>query len=143
MEKINSLFDPLMVREVLNAAAFPLSVILFVMIILHLWGVYRIHGKNWRTEPGSATACALSWIFFAESVRAGCAWLILKHQNDGYLISERSQLVSSLILMLAGFVLVCSLLRCVFIFTPDELGNSTWIAATAAMLAFVVFTIIT
>lgn len=133
---------PLAVREVLNGAAFPLSVMLLLIIGWYLFETYRRYGHGWTREPGVATACALAWMFFAESCRAGIVWYALRVQNDGGKLTDTFKVASNIILVVAGVVLVLSLLRCTFIFTPPHLGNWTWIVSLFITATFLSFSLI-
>lgn len=133
------LADHLLVREILNGATFPLSVVLLVIIGQYLLTTYVSYGKGWTREPGVSTACALAWVFFAESCRAGCVWYILRETNAGRKIPEYAQVTTNIILMVAGVVLVMSLLRCTFTFTPPRLGNWTWIFSVVLTALFLSF----
>lgn len=137
------LADHLIVREILNGAAFPLSVFLLAIICNYLWNMWTTYGRGWTRQPGVSTACALAWMFFAESCRAGCVWYILRTNNDGMKLNDTFQVVSNCILVVAGVILVLSLLRCTFIFTPPQFGNWTWIFSICITSLFLSFAILT
>lgn len=122
-----SALGPLDLREILNGAVLSLSIVLLAIMCLYLLATYRMYGRGWSKESGTATACALAWMLFAEACRSGVVWYTLRAQNDGAELSETFRVTSDIVLVVAGVILVLSLLRCTFIFTPPHLGNWTWI----------------
>lgn len=135
--------DHLIVREALNGAAFPLSLFLTMSVCFYLWQTFVLYGPGWTRQPGVSTACALAWLFFAETCRAGSVWFILQANNDGRVIPQNTIFTLNCILAASTIVLVLAFLRCTFLFTPDHLGNMTWIMSFIVALLFVIISLAT
>lgn len=127
----------LVIREALNGAAFPLSLALTLAICFYLASMFASYGRGWTRQPGVSTACALAWLFLAETCRAGSVWFFLQAGNDGRRVSESTTFYLNCLLAASAVILVLSLLRCTYLFTPPRLGNAPWIVAILAATAFV------
>lgn len=128
-------------REILNGAILSLSIVLLAIMCLYLFATYQMYGRGWSKESGTATACALAWMLFAEACRSGVVWYTLRSQNSGTELSETFKVVSDVVLVVAGVILVLSLLRCTFIFTPPQLGNWSWIFSLFLASVFLSFSL--
>lgn len=128
----------LFIREFLNGGTFPLSLFLAIVIGIHLWNTYREFGSGWSKQEGTQTACALFWVFFAESLRAGLVWWTLRSVNDGQRLPPDIELVFNIGLTFAGLALVIMLLRCSYLFTPPKWGNKVWIASVSITTLFLI-----
>lgn len=122
---------------------FPLSAIVLMLLLIYLAKTFLAVGRGWTKEPGIAMGCALAWVFGAETVRSGCIWYILRAANAGRKLSDGMQMTFNALMMLAGIVIVCALLRCAYIFTPDRLGHRTWSFALAVTVIFVSISFLT
>jgi hypothetical protein len=107
------------------------------MIARHLYLTWWTYGKGWTSQPGIQTACVLCWLFLAESVRAGIVWGILRSQNLNYPIEKYSNWTNGF-LILCGIILVATMLRCIYLFTPTQWGNRPWIACAIFTFAFLI-----
>jgi hypothetical protein len=126
----------LLAREFLNGALFPICCFLSWIVGLYLWDTYRAYGQGWNNQPGVRTACAIWWVFTAEAVRAGTVWFLLREQNDLVELSERVRHISGWLILIGGLVLVATLLRCTFLFTPPKWGHRIWIIASLTTIIF-------
>lgn len=126
----------LIIREWLNGSLFPLSAFLCYVICHFLYGTRAEIGPGWQKEDGVATACALAWIFFCESVRAGGVWWILRTQNDGHAVSVWMQWVLNIGFCFSAAALIATILRCTFLFSPPSWGHRYWIASALTTLVF-------
>jgi hypothetical protein len=126
----------LFIREILNGALFPLCAFLSAIISLYLWDTFRLYGRGWTRQPGVATACAMCWVFAAEAVRAGTVWYLLRQHNELAVVSKYAQNVAGVLLLLGGLVLVITMLRCTYIFTPPRWGHRVWVAALLSTIVF-------
>lgn len=109
----------LIIREFLNGGLFPLSVILAAIICIFLLDVRAVRGRNWRQADGVEVSCALGWLFTAEAIRAGCAWLILHTQNRGG-DPAQADLLFNVLFIISGVALFAAFIRCIYLFTPTE-----------------------
>lgn len=128
----------LVAREILTAFLFPLSLCLLLFVARFLYLTRVIYGRGWRVIPGIATACALLWVFTGDTIRTGITWLLLKLWEAGY------QLWGS---PLVGYIYVVSVimsilasLRCIYIFSKDEMGHWGWVGAALFTLLFAAVT---
>jgi hypothetical protein len=151
-----------LIREVINGSAMVLCMSLTIMIgvfmwdSIALWVTHKIRGPgkrgniastglSWHEVPGIQTACALWWIFLAESYRTGAVWLLYnmgKAQKESGIFFGvggfygSSAYWSSYGYLCAGVVLNAGLLRAIFIFTPPEWKNRVWIYASIGAVVF-------
>jgi hypothetical protein len=128
------------IREWLNGALFPLSINLTVIIAVYLWQSFqygRTHGFRWTQLSGVKTACALFWVFFAESVRAGFVWLSLRMTNrSGFTLTQPLIDIANGFLVVSALVLTAALLRCTYIFTPPNARRVYWAYSLACAAVF-------
>jgi hypothetical protein len=138
-----------LIREVINGVAFILLLTLVLMISVFLWDTWAKEGPlpydKWAKFPGVKTACALWWIFAAESFRTCNVWLTYnlgKHDGVGFPsmgvgIFAQGGSISSLGYLIAGLVLNLSLLRAIYIWTPPDWREQVWIYASLGAMVFV------
>lgn len=132
------IFDNLIIHEWLNGGLLPLNLSLLLAIGHTLYLTRRIHGRGWTWVPGIPTACALWWIFFADGLRAGLVWLTLRQQNEGgsFITIDGT---TTYFYILAAAIGVLASLRCIYLFTPKEIGHLGWIVSAISTVTFVVF----
>lgn len=145
-----------LIREVINGYAMILCMTLSLMIGVFMWdsiidwyaGNRARTVKSWAEVPGIQTACALWWIFVAETYRTGAVWTLYqlgKHADEHSIFLDGSAYWSSYGYLLAGIILNVGLLRAIYIFTPPEWKNRVWIYASlggvmfCAIPSFVIF----
>jgi hypothetical protein len=129
----------LFIREWLNGSLFPLSLNLSIIIAVFLWDSFlegTRQSARWWKMPGVPTACALFWIFGMESVRAGTVWLILRITNDGGVVPVWLSDVANASITIAGIILIITMLRCTFLFTPPRWGNRVWVYSIISTVTF-------
>lgn len=129
----------LIIREWLNGSLFPLTANLAFIIGVYIWQTRQYglaRAVNWRSLPGVQTACALFWVFGAESVRAGFVWIILRTTNDGYRMNAAFEAFANFALVVGASLLVFWTLRCTYIFTPPSIRRYYWIYSLALTTAF-------
>lgn len=141
----------LLIREWLNGSLFPLTANLALVIGVYLYQCFyeaKRDGKSWLHVAGIQTACALFWVFGAESVRAVFVWLSLRTKNDGHQLAPFVDQFSTAMLIFAAAVLVAAVLRCTYLFTPPlvmirgrrfPFRQVFWVYSLAVTVAFVVF----
>lgn len=137
-QSLDMLKSNLIIREWLNGSLFPLSLFLTYVILVFLWDTRQEIGPGWQREKGIATACALAWIFFCESIRAGGVWFILRTTNDGHVISVWMQWIINIAFMFSAAALVITILRCTFLFSPPRWGHRYWVASAITTLLFLI-----
>lgn len=136
-----------LIREVINGYAMILCLTLSMMVGVFMWdsivdwyGHPRIRAtRSWHEVPGIQTACALWWIFIAESYRTGAVWMLYqigKHEHDVSIFFDGDAYWSSYGYLLAGTILNVGLLRAIYIFTPPEWKNRVWIYASLGGVMF-------
>ncbi len=133
-------------REWLNGGLLPINLSLVIVIGIFLWRSWRDHvgpGPWWKGW-GVPTACALFWIFFADGLRAGLVWALLRVETGQRPPFEIRNYISpetiNVGLSVAGIIGVLASLRCVYLFTPPRWGHWGWFSTmllTAAWLAFI------
>lgn len=138
-----------LIREVINGYAMILCLALTMMVGVFMWdsvvdwyeraaagrNPLAKTGATWAEVPGIQTACALWWIFLAETYRTGAVWMLYqigKNANDNGPFFSSGAYWSSYGYLLAGVVLNLGLLRAIYIFTPPEWKDRVWIYATVA-----------
>lgn len=136
-----------LIREVINGFGMILCLTLSIMIgafmwdSIALWCMNKPMGRSWHAVPGIQTACALWWIFAAESYRTGSVWMLYNigkgQKDDGVFFSaDPGAYWSSYGYLLAGIVLNIGLLRAIYIFTPPEWKDRVWVYASLGAVAF-------
>lgn len=126
----------LLIREWLNGSLFPLSAFLTWVILVFINDTRLEIGPGWSKTDGIPTACALSWIFFCETIRAGGVWIILRTQNDGYLVPLYVQWTINAAFIFSATAMVVTILRCTYLFSPPRWGHRYWVASAITTLAF-------
>jgi len=133
----------MIIREWLNGSLIPLTVNLTLIIGLYLGQCFldaRRSGLRLRDVPGVHTAAVLFWIFFAESVRAASTWVSLRAQNGGGALSDVVSGMIDMTLAFVGVILVASILRCTYLFTPPRVRHAFWVYSLAVTVGFVSIT---
>jgi hypothetical protein len=129
----------LVAREILTAFLFPLSLCLLVFVTRFLYLTRLIHGRGWQLIPGVATACALLWIFFGDTIRTGIMWALLKLREAGYTQLWASP-TASYLYVFSVIISTLASLRMIYVFSKDEMGHWGWISAALFTIFFVVIT---
>lgn len=152
------------IREVINGAGMILFLTLSIMILTFLWDTWvenssatifikRRQGMNppvrdWRTVPGVPTACALWWVFAAETYRTGAIWYLYnvgRHLHTspyptatapGIGVFGEAGFGTSFGYLVAGIAMICGLQRCIYIFTPPEWKKRVWVYASIGAVVF-------
>lgn len=135
-----------LIREAVNGCAAVLCLTLTAMISIFIWDSfvnwwYRHHkeSKAWAAVPGIQTACALWWVFAAETYRTGAVWTLyqIDRTGDASVFFNSGAYWSTYGYLFAGIVLNVGLLRAIYIFTPPEWKNRVWVYASVAAALFV------
>lgn len=141
-----------LIREYINGVGMVLCLTLSLMISIFLWDswVSSSDGKSWTSMPGVPTACALWWIFTAESYRTGAIWWLYnvgKHNHSspypvdmsgpGIGVFNEAGFFASFGYLLAGLMLCFGLLRGIYIFTPPQWKRRVWLYASVASVVFI------
>lgn len=143
-----------LIREVINGLAMVLFLVLSIMIMVFMWDAFAAHvldrktTRDWTHTPGVPTACALWWVFAAETYRTGAIWYLYnvgKHVHTspyptaniaGVGVFGESGFGTSFGYLIAGIMLVCGLQRCIYIFTPPEWKRRVWVYASIGAVVF-------
>jgi hypothetical protein len=145
-----------LIRELINGSAMVLCLSLTIMIgvfmwdSIALWYTHKIKGPgkrgniastglSWHEVPGIQTACALWWVFLAETYRTGAVWLLYnlaKGQKDVGVFFGYGAYWSSYGYLFAGIVLNLGLLRAIYIFTPPQWKSRVWVYASIGAVVF-------
>ena len=127
----------LIIREWLNGSLFPLcgNLAFIILVFLIRSYIYR-DKKSWWSTPGVPTGCALFWVFMMETVRAGWIWWILRTSNDGYEVEKWVRDVSNISFIIAATVLVATILRCTYLWSPPRWQGFFWQYSAASTLLF-------
>jgi hypothetical protein len=131
----------LVIREWLNGSLLPLTANLAFIIGVYLYQAYQYgksHGFTWTRLEGVPTACALFWVFLAESIRAGFVWILLRTTNDGFKVSPDFETFSNVSLIFGAAILVASVLRCTYIFTPPYYRRVYWVFSLVTTVSFLI-----
>lgn len=151
-----------LIREWINGYAAVLCMALTSMIVVYMWDTFveyssatvfvKLGGvfegrrrplpaeRDWRHAPGIPTACALFWVFAAESYRTSCVWALYQigkaqGTNVASVFFDSTSYWSSYGYLLAGIALNGGLLRAIYIFSPPDWKRAVWkLAAVAAAL---------
>jgi hypothetical protein len=118
---------------------------LTLMVGVFMWdsiveSMGAVPARSWRTVPGIHTACALWWVFIAETYRTGAVWALYqlgKREADTGAFFAGAGYASSIGYLIAGFSLIGGLLRAIYIFTPPEWKRRVWVYASIAAVVFV------
>jgi hypothetical protein len=133
-----------LIREVINGFCMVLFLALTLMVLVFMWDTWVVTNpkRDWRTAPGMPTACALWWIFAAESYRTGAIWALYnigKHDHRspfptadaaGIGVFGEAGFWSTFGYLTAGVMLIVGLQRAIYIFTPPEWKRKVWLYAT-------------
>lgn len=126
----------LIIREWLNGSLFPLSAFLTYVILTFINDTRIEVGKGWSRTEGIPTACALAWIFFCDTIRAGGVWVILRTQNDGHVLPMYMQWIINVAFTFSAAALIVTILRCTYLFSPPRWGHRYWVASAITTLLF-------
>lgn len=143
-----------LIREYINGAAMVLCLTLTIMITIFLWDTWVTtlahrdwlthYRNNWTRTPGVPTACALWWIFAAETYRTGAIWWLytigsreVRRDNPGLGVFSEAGFWPSFGYLIAGLILIAALLRAIQRFTPPHWRPRVWIFAAVASALFV------
>jgi len=135
------------VRELINGVCMILFLTLTLMVAVFMWDslvetlAKKQPVRTWRAVPGIEVACALWWVFLAETYRTGAVWTLYQiGRRDKHFAGpffDGGGYMSSVGYLLAGVCLIGGLLRAIYIFTPPEWKSRVWVYASAAAVAFV------
>src|ERR1700742_13306 len=119
------------IRQDINGAGMVLCAALALMIFVFMCNSWiNANRKNmnltaWAHMPGVPMACALLWLFGAETYRTGAIWHIYYSapSHTTYAIGQFADATfwPTLGYLMAGGVLIGALLRCTFLFAPPLL----------------------
>lgn len=130
-----------LIRELINGSAMVLFLTLTCMITVFMWDtMLASKGRDWTHAPGIGTACALWWIFAAETYRCGAVWALYqlgKGQGAIGVFFGNGAYWSSYGYLLAGIALNGGLLRAIYIFTPPDWKSKVWVYALVASNLFI------
>ena len=129
----------LLIREWLNGSLFPITLNLALIIGVYLcreWSGSRKNRTMFFQIPGVQTAFVLFWLFSAETARAGSMWFRLRSENNGYPIDASVSSFLDGTLIVCGTVLVITVLRCTYLFTPPRIRGFFWAYSLLLMVAF-------
>lgn len=144
-----------MIREMINGSTMILCLVLALMIFVFMWDtmieymdkrvgftpVAWLRSRHeWSNAPGVPTACALWWVFAAESYRTGSVWTLYqmgKLENDNGAFFAPAGYFTSYGYLLAGVALIGGLLRAIYIFTPPEWKSKVWKFAAGGAIVFI------
>lgn len=133
---VNNIF----IREWLNGCLIPLNLSMMAIITYTVWRQTHF-SWGWNKYPGANSACALWWVFFADTLRSIMAWAILRQsQLSGNVIvmdTYRTSPIATLIYISAGIIATAATLRCIWCLTPKDGRRYTWVTALAFTLGFV------
>jgi hypothetical protein len=137
-----------LIREWINGSSMILCLTLTCMISIFMWDtaldwysqIERPRGRSWTKGPGVQTACALWWVFAAETYRSGAVWVLYQmgkaHGDVGVFFNVNHSLITSYGYLLAGIALNLGLLRAIYIFTPPEWKSKVWVYSAIGALLF-------
>lgn len=129
-------FSFLIIREWLNGSLFPLSFMLASILLIFLLDLMLKYGRDFRTMEGVPTAIVLFWLFAADSWRAGFVWLTLRMINDGQDIPDWLQWATNMGFIFTALILIATMLRATYLFTPPRWGHAYWLLSVSVTLAF-------
>lgn len=135
------------IREFINGACMILFLTLTIMVAVFMWDslvetlAKRQPVRSWRAVPGIEVACALWWVFLAETYRTGAVWTLYQvgrrsNETTGTFFAGAGY-ASSVGYLLAGVFLIGGLLRAIYIFTPPEWKRRVWVYASVGAVLFV------
>lgn len=133
-----------LIREWVNGMVMVLFLNATAMIGVFMWDTMLEYAgqqsvRDWSHAPGVPTACALWWVFAAETYRAGAVWSLYQEGKFGGSIGSFFAPVgysTSFGYLFSGLMLIGGLQRCIFIFTPPAWKRRVWLYATAGAVAF-------
>lgn len=141
-----------LIREVINGFCMVLFLVLTVLVMIFMWDAFvTSKTSRWTNTPGVPTACALWWVFAAESYRTGAIWWLYNvgkdHHTSPYPTASSTGIgvfgdagfMSTFGYLVAGVMLIFGLQRSIYIFTPPEWKRKIWLQATIAAGAFCLF----
>jgi hypothetical protein len=136
------------IREDINGAGMVLCASLTIMIFMFMVnGWYEATKRssfpfsNWSHMPGVPMACALLWVFGAETYRTGAIWHIYHFSSDHTQSAVGSfaevTFWPTLGYLVAGIILIFALIRCTFLFAPPTWRKHVWVCSLLTSLGFV------
>jgi hypothetical protein len=140
-----------LIREWINGSAMILCLTLTIMICIFMWDTavewyasnsgksFARTKRHWSFSPGIKTACALFWVFAAETYRTGAVWFLYqigKNAKDVGAFFDAGAYWSSYGYLMAGIALNGGLLRAIYIFTPPDWKDYVWILSLIAAVLF-------
>lgn len=142
-----------LIREWINGSAMILCLTLTLMIVVFMWDTavewyankrnreFARPRRSWTHSPGIQTACALFWVFSAETYRTGAVWALYQigkrqRPRDLSIFFDSGAYWSSYGYLFAGLALNLGLLRAIYIFTPPDWKNKVWILAAITAVLF-------
>lgn len=129
----------LLIREWLNGSLLPLTLnltlVLFMYMLQNFYEARRDRVSFFKI-PGIQTVCVLFWVFLAESIRAGSVWYYLRMQNHGFNPTMEITAILNLVLVIVGIVLISSVLRCTYIFSPPQIRGAFWVYSLSITIVF-------
>lgn len=146
MDLINTIVQyQALIRELINGVCMILFLTLTLMVGTFMWdsiveSMGSTPARSWRAVPGIHTACALWWVFLAESYRTGAVWCLYqlgKKEQDAGAFFAGAGYASSIGYLIAGTALIGGLLRAIYIFTPPEWKRRVWVYASVGAVVFV------
>jgi hypothetical protein len=143
------------IREDINGVGMVLCGSLTLMIFVFMCNSWvhalrkHISMSAWVHMPGVPMACALLWVFGAETYRTGAIWHIYRFAPSQ---GQSSSAVGSFAAvsfwptfgyMIAGGVLIGALLRCTFLFAPPFFRRIVWLTSTFVAVGFIIISHLT
>jgi hypothetical protein len=139
-----------LIREVINGFCMILFLTLSLMVLVFMWDTWIASNstRDWRGAPGMPTACALWWVFAAETYRTGAVWVLYNigrsHNTSPYPTANNIGIGvfgdagywSTFGYLIAGFMLVGGLQRAIYIFTPPSWNRRIWLYSTLSASVF-------
>lgn len=129
-----------LIREVINGMSMVLFFTLTFLTWIFMWDTFIDKAKpDWRHERGIPTACALWWVFAAETYRTGAVWWLYqlgKEQGSAGVFFTPDGYATSYGYLIAGAMLIGGLLRSIYIFTPPKWERRVWLYALTGSLVF-------
>lgn len=155
-----------LIREVINGVGMVLFLTLTLLVMVFMWDTWvenssymmllrsrsglTVTSRDWRETPGIPTACALWWVFAAETYRTGAIWWLynvgrhhhrIQHTTDisgpGVGVFNEAGFFASFGYLIAGVMLCGGLLRAIYIFTPPGWKHKVWVYASLASVLFI------
>lgn len=134
------LVNQALIRENINGACMVLFAVLSLMIFVFMinsWleTIRKAHASfgDWSHMPGVPMACAMLWVFMAETYRTYAIWSIYRfspsHTTAAIGTFADVRFGPTLGYLIAGIILVSAALRCTYLFAPPLIRRWVWNAA--------------